>query len=1085
MRRFIVCLFVLVSNSIAFADDDSAPWAVDKRLKIELFAESPQIVTPTGIDVDLKGRVWAIESNTHFPPEGYKGHPTDRILVMSDTNGDGKADRIVEFADGLTHTMSIAVRPSGDVYVATRREIFIFNDDNGDDVADRKKRIVHLDTKGNYPHNGLAGFAFDAMTWTFESITSNRRGTDSGEGEAPAEPKIKSKKARQEPRSPGMLGWMYFGFGENLGADYKVIGSDGTTLTGGGEGGNIYRCRLDGSELKRWATGFWNPHASCIDAFGRLFTVDNDPDSLPPCRLLHIIEGGDYGYRYRNGRKGMHPFTAWNGEIPGTLPMISGTGEAPSGIVAYESGGFPEDYNGNLLVGSWGDHRIDRFRLKQTGPSFASIPEPIIQGGENFRPVGLAVAPDGSLYCTDWVLRDYKLHQHGRVWKVSSIKTHKSDNVEQIDASLTPKELTSLLSSRRIETRRRAASALAQSQPGQTVLLKLLSDGSSLFSSDFPPIRRIEALWALARVPTSVQDFDFTRKRGGPIRFGNDSDAIAVAAFSLFGTPQFTFDRKTETLGSLESQKRNPFAIFRIITAKTDLTQPYYSSRQAPGFLSPAVGEFVVDPNPPSFSNQFEPNIHNPYVFAAALSSGAKSKITRRKLLELVETKDERGSFLFEPIGTPRHRLLYLLIARRKFPKFRDAIEAGLSDDAPTVRRAAVQWAAEERFQELRPQIEAVLDSQPMTTDFLLAAIATLEMLDGTTPADIDKTPASKYVLPIVRDSKRTASVRAQALRLVEPNEPGLDGKLMRELVASSDPALRLEAVRTLQMSPIPEAGQLLASVANDNTLGTNLRSEAIVGMARVAAGTESDMAVRKNLVKLLEAGDAVVRTEAIRALRAAAAVDADARNALMTQANNLQFISLVSPPVREWAAQLGLALKQLDHPKLEWVNLYRWDRPKSFDGWMSLLGSPKAKTKPDHAAGRRAFFHVHGAGCYKCHTINGRGGRIGPDLSNVGRMLNRKRLVESILEPSKEIAPQFTAWTFVSEDGKVHTGMIVEENKGDLLIGDSKGTITELKTIDIIDRVPQKKSLMPDKLIDRMTVGEFRNLLAFLETLK
>jgi glucose/arabinose dehydrogenase len=95
---------------------------------------------------------------------------------------------------------------------------------------------------------------------------------------------------------------MYFGFGENLGEPYKVIGSDGTTLTGGGEGGNVYRSKPDGSQIKHWATGFWNPHASCIDAFGRLFTVDNDPDSRPPCRLLHVIEGGDYGYRFRDRR---------------------------------------------------------------------------------------------------------------------------------------------------------------------------------------------------------------------------------------------------------------------------------------------------------------------------------------------------------------------------------------------------------------------------------------------------------------------------------------------------------------------------------------------------------------------------------------------------------------------------------------------------------------------------------------------------------------------------------------------------------------------------------------------------------------
>ena len=85
-----------------------------------------------------------------------------------------------------------------------------------------------------------------------------------------------------------------------------------------------------------------------------LFAVDNDPDSRPPCRLLHIVEGGDYGYRFRNGRKGVHPFTAWNGELPGTLPMVAGTGEAPCGVLSYEADNLPEDYRGSTagdLVG--------------------------------------------------------------------------------------------------------------------------------------------------------------------------------------------------------------------------------------------------------------------------------------------------------------------------------------------------------------------------------------------------------------------------------------------------------------------------------------------------------------------------------------------------------------------------------------------------------------------------------------------------------------------------------------------------------------------------------------------------------------
>src|SRR5439155_4052272 len=86
--------------------------------------------------------------------------------------------------------------------------------------------IVTLQTKGNYPHNGLCGFTWDVS------------------------------------------GDLIFGLGENLGEPYKVVGSDGSTLSGGGEGGSMYRCRPDGSNLHRMATGFWNPFAHCFDANG-------------------------------------------------------------------------------------------------------------------------------------------------------------------------------------------------------------------------------------------------------------------------------------------------------------------------------------------------------------------------------------------------------------------------------------------------------------------------------------------------------------------------------------------------------------------------------------------------------------------------------------------------------------------------------------------------------------------------------------------------------------------------------------------------------------------------------------------------
>jgi putative membrane-bound dehydrogenase-like protein len=195
------CLVLLVlggwpAQSVHGEDKPTAdgPRAADPNLRVELFAAAPDIVQPISIDVDARGRLLVIESHTHFRPPNYKGPKSDRILMMEDTKGEGKADRITTFFEGTTATMGIAVHPDGSVYLATRNEVLRLRDTKNEGKADEKKRIVYLETKGDYPHDGLSGLCFDSK------------------------------------------GDLYFGIGENLGNDYKLVGTDGTTLAGGGEG---------------------------------------------------------------------------------------------------------------------------------------------------------------------------------------------------------------------------------------------------------------------------------------------------------------------------------------------------------------------------------------------------------------------------------------------------------------------------------------------------------------------------------------------------------------------------------------------------------------------------------------------------------------------------------------------------------------------------------------------------------------------------------------------------------------------------------------------------------------------------------
>ncbi|MEO8497713.1 MAG: hypothetical protein ABI614_21820, partial [Planctomycetota bacterium] len=144
--RNAVTLCWLLTVSVTLAAD--RPTARDERLTVELFAEHPQIMTPTGLAVAADGRVFVAESHTHFRPDDYDGPPADRILIFEDTDGDGRADKRTIFHEGFTHVMDIEFHHDGWLYVATRRDIHRMRDTDNDGQADEVTRIVWLDTEG-------------------------------------------------------------------------------------------------------------------------------------------------------------------------------------------------------------------------------------------------------------------------------------------------------------------------------------------------------------------------------------------------------------------------------------------------------------------------------------------------------------------------------------------------------------------------------------------------------------------------------------------------------------------------------------------------------------------------------------------------------------------------------------------------------------------------------------------------------------------------------------------------------------------------------------------------------------------------
>ena len=979
-------------GSAAAAAADALPKSLDPRLEIQLFAESPQIVTPTDLDVDHLGRVWAIESNTHFPPTGYTGHSSDRVLVFHDDNHDGKADRIEIFADGFVHAMSLAVRFSDGVYVATRKEVFHLADTDGDGKADRRRVILRLDTAGDYPHNGLAGFAFDG------------------------------------------LGFLYIGLGENLGAAYRLIGTDGRTLSGGGEGGSLFRCRPDGSDLTLWATGFWNPHASCFDAFGRMFTVDNDPDDRPPCRMLHIIPGGDYGYRFRNGRRGIHPFTAWDGELPGTLPMVSGTGEAPCGIVAYESNAFPGEYRGNLFVTSWGDHRIDRFRVRPQGISLTSRAEPLIVGGENFRPVGLALAPDGSLFATDWVLKDYKVHGHGRIWRIAPKGARRPTKADDLAAvpHLPLAQLRQKLDSPRLDVRRLAAQTLADRD--RPFLEAVALDQKSL------PRRRLEASWAVTRRSERASSHP-------PLR-----SSLKNAEIPLLW-PDLERGGADRSGTALLERLRHPTAVNPSIELLRLVSGFDKFLSKEPAFLEKVA------------------TIDDRFVFAAVVQA-----LTGRW-----NSAEFAGRLLPETNAVAPRTACALLAARQTGPrKFANPVlSTALRDPDFSVRRTAIQWVGEERLSQFRRRSSSSFPIRPRPRNS--SRRHSPRWRCSTAEARLEGR-ILRCGLRLAAGARRTRGRHGPRIGLADgaARSQGARFQIVEATAGRANSAccaLRPPARCARRHSR--KLPQLLRSLASDQSAERRLRFEAIAGLGGLLQRNDRDPAtlgvlrplarrLRPRLSNRGPAGLAAIRS-AIRRFK-----PTSRRSPIRCPRWRLCPAANWST---NWCWHFGHRVSQFPSRSRRWPR--RGQRARKTGFALAVSGG-------DAEAGRRVFEHPNSGGCFHCHTVNGRGGKIGPELSVIARSANRGKLAESILRPSKEIAPQFASWTFVTREGRTVVGTIVDEDReGHSALGRPREPCWSLPPRRSRNAIRKIRSVMPERLVDAMTPGEFRDLIAFLASLK
>jgi putative heme-binding domain-containing protein len=138
-----------------------------------------------------------------------------------------------------------------------------------------------------------------------------------------------------------------------------------------------------------------------------------------------------------------------------------------------------------------------------------------------------------------------------------------------------------------------------------------------------------------------------------------------------------------------------------------------------------------------------------------------------------------------------------------------------------------------------------------------------------------------------------------------------------------------------------------------------------------------------------------------------------------------------------------------------------------------------------DGERGRKLFFEASGVQCKNCHRIGGKGTEVGPDLDQIGKKYDRARILDNILNPSKEIDAKYLTYLVETKKGLVHSGILVSKDATKVVLKDATNKLIEVAAAEVEVITPQQKSLMPELLLRDLTAEQVADLTAFLSSLK
>lgn len=819
---------------------------------------------------------------------------------------------------------------------------------------------------------------------------------------------------------------------------FNVTGTDGSHIQF--QWGAMLRGELDGSKLETIAVNFRNPYEICVSSFGEAFCSDNDNDGNFSVRIPWILEGGNYGWF------GRPPFAKeelptrvppgtpfgehWHfrGFIPGYVPAMLVTGfGSPCGICYYEGDAFGPAYKNAPLHCDAGPREVRIYRHENAGFGMKGSSENVVvtEGDDYFRPDDVCAAPDGSLYVSDWYDGGVGGHAYndpnrGRIFLLRPAG-QKLARTGRPGPYANVGDAMEGLKNPNLATQYLArVRLLAEGEKCVPELKALAADAAA------DPNHRARALWVLDRI-------------GGKAR-----------------------DLVRQRLADREPSWRA--LVVRILRR--------HGGAEAPGIL--------------------------------ALAGDASAEV-RREVLLAVTKLDDAASF----------DVLAAMAAR---------FDGSDRYELETINIAAAQ-RKEQLYAQLEKQGKWSLQQLPLmqllnpraASDFLMTGLAKNGLDEATgkllleAAGNIPAVEAGRGILDLVANRKAPADLRALALAKLTANLSGVwkdlaaDKRLaatFKELLAEKDlqrPVLEAIANPGLDVATATALAPDVLALAESSKVPSAVRQQAI----GVAAKLKPE-GLAGRLLTLLSDDTPEVRSAALAAL-----VDQqDARSLREVLSGRKVSPELASAAVERLMQTTGgaiVALRLIDEKALpetlqQAAIALAVNHPDSnvrvlFERFVPENQRPQrlgAAIKPEEimalsgnaGRGEQIFFQSTAAQCKNCHRVQGIGGSLGPDLSQIGKKYETKTLLETILDPSKAIAPEFIPYLLETSGGLVFAGFIVEKNDQQVVLKDAKSELVRVPAAEIEALAPQQKSLMPELVLRDVTAQDAADLLAYLASL-